>query len=317
MAVNGIEIQLGQKWRMRDGEFAVVSEHRPEDVKCWVMRAAPKDRGDMPVWAIPVTDEGTDDICPEYDLVHLVEDVPSPASPTLGSNRIQITLGSKWLMRDGTPCTVVGEKPGLLYPWIIEWDSSDTPTRKLRDRVNGEGRENAVTPGAHDLVARLASAWDGHEALTFAPLAGSPDPANPKDAIGATKLPVGLVPDTVSILAAMAFAEGASKYGAYNWRASSVRMSIYLEAMRRHQMKLWNGEWADKKTTVPHLASIIACAGIIEDARLCGKLVDDRPPAVDLEACIAEAEAIIKHVLQLNAHMHPKNWTQTAMEVPQ
>lgn len=240
MAVNGIEIQLGQKWRMRDGDLAVVSEHRPGGVECWVMRAAPKDRGDMPVWAIPVGDNGVADNCSPYDLVELIEDVPAPVP-----------------------------------------------------------------------------VWDDHEALTFAPLAGSPDPANPKDAIGATKLPVGLVPDTVSILAAMAFAEGASKYGAYNWRASSVRMSIYLEAMRRHQMKLWNGEWADKKTTVPHLASIIACAGIIEDARLCGKLVDDRPPAVDLESCIAEAEAIIKHVLQLNAHMHPKNWTQTAMEVTQ
>lgn len=90
-------------------------------------------------------------------------------------------------------------------------------------------------------------------------------------------------------------------------------MSIYMEAMRRHQIKLWNGEWADKKTKVPHLASIIACAAIIEDARLCGKLVDDRPPAVDMEAAIEEAEAIVKHVQQLNAHMHPKHWTQEAM----
>ena len=135
------------------------------------------------------------------------------------------------------------------------------------------------------------------------------DPANPKDLIGSKKLPVGLVPDTVSILAAQAFAEGASKYGAYNWRAAGVRLSIYMEAMRRHQMKLWNGEWADKKTKVPHLASIIACAGIIADAKAIGKLVDDRPPVLDMEPLIEEAEAVIQHVQALNAHMKPHHHT--------
>ena len=134
-------------------------------------------------------------------------------------------------------------------------------------------------------------------------------PTNPKDRIGSTKLPVSLVPDTVSILAAQAFAEGASKYGAYNWRAAGVRMSIYMEAMRRHQMKLWNGEWADKKTKVPHLASIIACCGIIEDARACGKLTDDRPPALDVERMIEEAEEIIRGVMEMNSHMKPHHHT--------
>lgn len=134
-------------------------------------------------------------------------------------------------------------------------------------------------------------------------------PTNPKDRIGSSKLPVSLVPDTVSILATMSFAEGASKYGAYNWRVAGVRMSIYMEAMRRHQMKLWNGEWADKKTKVPHLASIIACCGIIEDARLCGKLTDDRPPVLDIEAAVEAAEAVIQHVFRLNAEMKPHHCT--------
>jgi hypothetical protein len=134
-------------------------------------------------------------------------------------------------------------------------------------------------------------------------------PTNPKDAIGSGKLPLNLVPDTVRVLAAMSFAEGASKYGAYNWRAAGVRMSIYMAAMGRHQVKLWNGEWADPKTRVPHLASIIACAGIIEDARICGKLVDDRPPPADMERYIAEAEAIIRHVASMNAHLNPHHYT--------
>lgn len=140
-------------------------------------------------------------------------------------------------------------------------------------------------------------------------------PTNPKDRIGSAKLPASLVPDTVHIYAAMAFAEGASKYGAYNWRVAGVRMSIYMEAMRRHQMKLWNGEWADKKTKVPHLASIIACAGIIADAKACGKLTDDRPPVLDVEAEIEAAEAVIRGVYELHKDMAPHHFT-IADEVP-
>jgi Domain of unknown function (DUF5664) len=137
----------------------------------------------------------------------------------------------------------------------------------------------------------------------------TPDPTNPKDMIGATKLPLGLVPDTIDVYAAMAFAEGASKYGAFNWRAAGVRFSIYLEALRRHTIKLSNGEWADPRTNVPHLASIIACAGIIADAKLCGKLVDDRPPVADMGSLIEGCEEVAKHVAALNADKTPHHWT--------
>lgn len=130
-------------------------------------------------------------------------------------------------------------------------------------------------------------------------------PVNPKDVIGSTKLPLDLVPDTVSIYASMSFAEGASKYGAYNWRATPVRFSIYFAAMKRHQKKLWNGQWADPKTKVPHLASVIACAGIIADAKLCGTLIDDRPPMADVEQLMLEAEEVVAHVIKLNAAHHP------------
>lgn len=174
----------------------------------------------------------------------------------------------------------------------------------------------AVTRGAHQTLKApsLMSQLGLIPPLTQQAIAASLAPAvtkptNPKDRIGSSKLPVSLVPDTVSILAAQAFAEGASKYGAYNWRAAGVRLSIYMEAMRRHQMKLWNGEWADKKTKVPHLASIIACCGIIEDARACGKLTDDRPPVLDVEPLIEAAEAVIQHVMAMNAHMSPHHCT--------
>jgi hypothetical protein len=108
-------------------------------------------------------------------------------------------------------------------------------------------------------------------------------PTNPKDIIGSGKLPLGLVPDTLLTEAAIAFLEGASKYGRYNWRIAGVRTSIYREAMQRHMIKWWNGEDRDPKTRVKHLASVIACAGILLDAELCGKLTDDRPPRAPIE----------------------------------
>jgi Domain of unknown function (DUF5664) len=108
-------------------------------------------------------------------------------------------------------------------------------------------------------------------------------PTNPKDAIGSKRLAMHLVPDCIPAYAAIAFTEGALKYGKYNWRVAGVRVSIYLDAARRHLAAYQNGEWADAKTRVPHLASVIACVGIILDAGISGKLTDDRPPAQEIK----------------------------------
>lgn len=128
---------------------------------------------------------------------------------------------------------------------------------------------------------------------------------NPKDAIGATKLPMGAVPDTLVVEASMAFLEGALKYGRYNWRVAGVRASIYHDAMRRHTAKWWNGEDMDSATKVKHLASVIACAGILLDAELCGKLTDDRPPVAPIGDLIGAHDETIKHLKELFKDHHP------------
>jgi Domain of unknown function (DUF5664) len=135
--------------------------------------------------------------------------------------------------------------------------------------------------------------------------------SNPKDLIGSTKLSMSLVPSTLTALAALAFLEGALKYGRYNWRIAGVRMCIYLDAIYRHTAKLQNGEWADPVTHVPHLASIIACAGIIEDARQCGKLVDDRPPALPGFSGTLDQEyvATVAHLKELFKGHNPRQFT--------
>lgn len=102
-------------------------------------------------------------------------------------------------------------------------------------------------------------------------------PSNPKDIIGSTKVPLGLVPPLTMAYLAIGHLEGDLKYGRVNWREAGVRFSIYLDAMLRHIGKLRDGEWEDQVTKVPHLASALCCASIIIDAKHAGKLIDDRP----------------------------------------
>jgi hypothetical protein len=132
---------------------------------------------------------------------------------------------------------------------------------------------------------------------------------NPKDAIAGSKLPLHLVPDTIPIFAALAFTEGAAKYGAYNWRIAGVKASVYISALERHMMKYKNGEWADEKTGVPHLASVLACAGILLDANLCGKLTDDRPPSNKTSFIIDSLEPVVSHIKGLFADKDPHHYT--------
>lgn len=173
------------------------------------------------------------------------------------------------------------------------------------------------------VVPAVTSAPDFVELVRPLVEACEPKATNPKDAVGATKLPVSWVPTAVNRYAALAFAEGALKYGRYNWRVSGVRMSIYLDALHRHLMKLQDGEWCDgdslgpdpvtgepQGTQVPHLGSIIACAGIILDSWECDKLTDDRPPAnpqtsTDMESRIEH----MKHLKKLFAAFNPVHYT--------
>jgi len=137
----------------------------------------------------------------------------------------------------------------------------------------------------------------------------STKPTNPKDGVGSTKLPLHLVPDTLMIYASMAFTEGDAKYGMYNFRTSGVRVSIYLDALGRHMMKFKNGEWEDRVTKVPHLASAAACVAILIDGFAMGNITDDRPYPLDLNDEIAESERIIAHVRELHKDKNPHRWT--------
>ncbi|MDE2104021.1 MAG: hypothetical protein KGL39_42685 [Patescibacteria group bacterium] len=135
---------------------------------------------------------------------------------------------------------------------------------------------------------------------------------NPKDAIGVGKLPMHLVPTSVAVYASLAFLEGALKYGKFNWRVAGVRFSVYLDAMLRHLVKLADGEWADATTQVPHLASVIACCGILLDARDIGKLTDDRAPAKPgTSAQVDELQRAVSHLKSVFRDCQPHQFTIT------
>lgn len=124
-------------------------------------------------------------------------------------------------------------------------------------------------------------------------------PTNPKDRAATSRLDLSLFPDTAVIYGALAMTEGDLKYGGYNFRVGGVLSSVYIAACRRHLAKWWNGEWADPKTGVPHLASALACIAVLIDAVECGVLNDDRPPETDVAMLLAEMETKVKHLQEI------------------
>jgi hypothetical protein len=156
--------------------------------------------------------------------------------------------------------------------------------------------------GANDVYPQLSDRYEYDQ-----------KPTNPKDAIGSQKLGTTTVPDAVKFFCALATIEGALKYGMSNWTSAGVRCSIYLDALDRHISKFKAGEWADPQTLVPHLSNALACIGIIIDAHLRGKIVDDRPPPnPELIRWLNKAEESVKHLQNLFGEQAPMHYNMVS-----
>lgn len=101
---------------------------------------------------------------------------------------------------------------------------------------------------------------------------------NPKTQFGAKKLPLELVPPSAVLALAEAFADGAKKYGPYNWREKSISSSIYYGACLRHLTAWWDGEDLAEDSGLDHLHHALACIAMLIDGKSVGKLNDNRPP---------------------------------------
>lgn len=118
---------------------------------------------------------------------------------------------------------------------------------------------------------------------------GYPD-GNPKTAMGAAKVPLHLVPPSATHHLALAFKDGAVKYGPYNWRDKGVSASVYIAAAMRHMDAFRDGEDLSRDAQVHHLGHVMACCAIVLDAMSVGMLNDDRPTkgaAADLQSSFA------------------------------
>ena len=133
-------------------------------------------------------------------------------------------------------------------------------------------------------------------------------PTNPKDLIGTDKVPMSLVPAASIAYQSLGHLEGHLKYGKTNWREAGIKFTIYIDAMLRHIQKLTDGQWEDPETKVPHLSSILACAGIIVDAYESGKLIDDRPKQAPSAATIDRLSEVVKHLREIHADKDPKHY---------
>jgi hypothetical protein len=90
-------------------------------------------------------------------------------------------------------------------------------------------------------------------------------------------VPLHLVPPSAKHFLAMALADGARKYGPYNWREHNISVSVYKAALERHMDAFWDGEDLASDSGVHHAAHALACIAIMLDAMTIGMLHDDRP----------------------------------------
>jgi hypothetical protein len=136
---------------------------------------------------------------------------------------------------------------------------------------------------------------------------------NPKGIAATDRIPMSLFPDTARVYGNLGFLEGALKYGRYNWRVKGVLASTYVDALNRHMLKWWGGEWADSKTHIPHLASALCCVAILIDAFEHDVLTDDRPPTPDtcniMTDMLDEYSYLVVHLRELFGHLNPVQYT--------
>ena len=132
---------------------------------------------------------------------------------------------------------------------------------------------------------------------------------NPKDAIGSGKIPLSLWPTRATILGAMAFLDGALKYGEGNYAHLGARASVYINAAMRHILAWASGEENDPDSGLPHLGHALACLAVLVDCQSLGNLVDDRPYPRAYRKLINELTPHVARLKELHKHRSPKHYS--------
>lgn len=106
---------------------------------------------------------------------------------------------------------------------------------------------------------------------------------NPKEAAGAKKVGLSVLPVRVLFRVALAFLEGALKYGRHNYREAGLRASTYFDANMRHMAAWYEGQDIDPHSpgNLHHVDKAIASLVALRDSMMHGNWIDDRPPRVE------------------------------------
>lgn len=162
-----------------------------------------------------------------------------------------------------------------------------------------------------------AGLGDSQEMLTFGSLAkqdgntdanGEGKQTNPKDMIGAKKVPLSTLPFRVLWRVGLAMLEGMCKYGRHNYRAAGVRASVYFDAVvSRHLGAWWEGEDIDADSGLNHIDKAIAGLMVMRDSMLEGNFVDDRPPRAAND--LAELNDMAGKIIARHADKSPRHFT--------
>lgn len=153
------------------------------------------------------------------------------------------------------------------------------PKQRQQAEEKMEAFDEEQAAKIQDMKLRLIQAELDHQRLREEATDG-----NPKTRQGLRKAPIHLVPVVPSYFEAYAFADGARKYGPFNWRDEAVSVSVYYAACRRHLDAFWDGRDVDPVSLCHELGHARACLGILLDALECGTLNDDRPTKGGLPA---------------------------------
>lgn len=140
-------------------------------------------------------------------------------------------------------------------------------------------------------------------------MADETKPTNPKDIIGSSKVPLTLWPETATVLGSMGLLDGALKYGRTNWRAVGIRISIYIDALRRHANAFFEGEDIDPDSGLPHTAHMLATLAILVDAIATGNAVDDRMIAGGYRKLIDDMTTEVERLKKKHADRNPRHFT--------
>ena len=109
--------------------------------------------------------------------------------------------------------------------------------------------------------------------------------------------------------------EGACKYGVANWRATGVKASVYIGAIKRHSAALAEGIDIDPDSGLPQLCHILACAAILVDAKEAGVLIDDRHiPGGDVVDLMSRFSPHVVRIREKYAHLSPTHYTRDLQE---